>query len=115
MGRYFLNISKKNTQDLGKFNGLVEKFFFKGGVKSNSSNFLFLKNSDHSDMNRWLKRGWGLLEPISLIKLPKILDTNDLDLLRFRFNEKNNTVLGKNTNNIYLAFKQKRYAIRKKF
>jgi heme/copper-type cytochrome/quinol oxidase subunit 2 len=66
-------------------------------------------------MNRWLKRGWGLLEPIRLIKLPKILDTNDLDLLRFRFNEKNNTVLGKNTNNIYLAFKQKRYVIRKKF
>jgi len=56
-----------------------------------------------------------LLEPIRLIKLPKILDTNGLDLLRFRFNEKNNTVLGKNTNNIYLAFKQKRYVIRKKF
>merc|ERR1711959_522043 len=59
--------------------------------------------------------GWGLVEPIRTIKLPKINFTDNLDLLRFRFNEKNNTVLGKNTNNIYLAFKQKRYAIRKKF
>jgi heme/copper-type cytochrome/quinol oxidase subunit 2 len=36
-------------------------------------------------------------------------------LLRFRFNEKNKTTIGKNSNNIYLAFKQKRYALRKKF
>jgi len=66
-------------------------------------------------MNRWLKRGWGLLEPIRLIKLPKVIDSSELNLLRFRFNEKNNTVLNKDTNNIYLAFKQKRYVIRKKF
>ena len=55
------------------------------------------------------------MEPIRTIKLPKIEHNGDLDLIRFRFNEKNNTVLGKNTNNIYLAFKQKRYVIRKKF
>lgn len=29
--------------------------------------------------------------------------------------KKNKTVLGKNSNNVYLAFKQKRYVIRKKF
>jgi len=66
-------------------------------------------------MNRWLKRGWGLSEPIRLIKLPKSVDNTSEDLLRFRFNEKNSTVLSKNSNNIYLAFKQKRYVIRKKF
>jgi hypothetical protein len=66
-------------------------------------------------MNRWLKRGWGLSEPIRLIKLSKSSEENLPILFRFRYNEKNNTVLSKNTNNIYLAFKQKRYALRKKF
>jgi len=66
-------------------------------------------------MNRWLKRGWGLSEPTRLIKLTENLSDSNGELFRFRFNEKNKTVLGKNSNNIYLAFKQKRYVIRKKF
>jgi hypothetical protein len=36
-------------------------------------------------------------------------------LIKFRFNENNNNVTGKITNNTYLSFKQKRYVIRKKF
>jgi len=55
------------------------------------------------------------LEPLRTIKLPKLSSNRDLELLRFRFNEKNSNIIGKNTNNIYLAFKQKRYVIRKKF
>lgn len=75
----------------------------------------FFKNSDHSDMNRWLKRGWGLADPLRLIKLTTSgFDGGDLSL-RFRFNNKNSTTLSKSTNNIYLAIKQKRYVIRKKF
>jgi hypothetical protein len=50
-----------------------------------------------------------------LIKLTDSSDSTPSELFRFRFNEKNKTVLGKNSNNIYLAFKQKRYVIRKKF
>jgi len=110
-----LSVSKKNTQDLIRINESLEKYYLNNSFKNFFSNKIFFQNSDHSDMNRWLKRGWGLSEPIRLIKLSKSSEENLPILFRFRYNEKNNTVLSKNTNNIYLAFKQKRYALRKNF
>jgi hypothetical protein len=113
--RYFLNFSKKNTQDLVRLNLELEQSYCSEQIKNSRGITTLFKNSDHSDMNRWLKRGWGLSDPLRLIKLA----SSDLEesgvLLRFRFNNKNSTVLNKSTNNIYLALKQKRYVIRKKF
>jgi hypothetical protein len=85
--------------------------------------FVFYRNSDHSDMNRWLKRSLGTHDPIRLIKYTNTnlintysndLTDNDITLFRFRFNT-NNNIVGKDPNNIYFAFKQKRYNVRKKF
>jgi hypothetical protein len=50
-----------------------------------------------------------------LIKLSQVDFTEDQDLFRFRFNNRNKNTLSKDPNNIYLAFKQKRYLLRKKF
>jgi len=54
--RYFLNLTKKNILNTtGGFRSL-EEVFGKGKVSLGSVT-QFFKNSDHSDMNRWLKRG----------------------------------------------------------
>ena len=58
---------------LPPYNILLSIIFLSTKFKRISNSFV--KNSDHSDMNRWLKRGWGLVEPLRLIKLPKISDT----------------------------------------
>jgi len=71
-------------------------------------------------MNRWLKRGFGTTDPLRLIKFTNLIyfdqniKDNDINILRFRFNNSNN-VVSKDSNNIYFAFKQKRYNVRKKF
>jgi len=57
LDRYFLNISRKNTQDLAKLNTILENNSYFSGNKHLFFKSFFLKNSDHSDMNRWLKRG----------------------------------------------------------
>jgi len=57
LDRYFLNISRKHTQDLAKLNTLLESNNHFNGNKHLFFKSFFLKNSDHSDMNRWLKRG----------------------------------------------------------
>jgi len=44
-----------------------------------------------------------------------LVDKDSAELIKLRFNEKNNNVSGKIPNNTYLSFKQKRYVIRKKF
>jgi hypothetical protein len=57
LDRYFLGISRRNIQDLFKLNKFVEESFFSKNFKRNFTNDLFFQYSDHSDMNRWLKRG----------------------------------------------------------
>jgi hypothetical protein len=66
----------------------------------------------------------GTRDPIRIIKYTNSkflnnyennVDDVDINLLRFRFNESNQHVIGKSQNNIYFAFKQKRYNVRKKF
>jgi hypothetical protein len=113
LDRYFLSLSRKNTQDTYRFSSDLESLFLNRGGRVSLTKNLFFKNSDHSDSNRYLKRGWGLSEPLRLIKLS--LDKDESLLFRFRFNEKNRTVLGKNVNNVYLVIKQKKYVLRKKF
>jgi heme/copper-type cytochrome/quinol oxidase subunit 2 len=78
------------------------------------------RNSDHSDLNRWLKRGWGVKDPVRLIKYTNLLNDfnslgDDLNLIRFRFNDNNQNVVSKDANNVYFSLKQKRYSVRKKF
>jgi heme/copper-type cytochrome/quinol oxidase subunit 2 len=87
-------------------------------------NFFLYKNSDHSDANRWLKRSLGTHDPLRIIKYTNInsinsydrpTDIDSVDLLRLRFNDNNKHLVGKDPNNVYFAFKQKRYSVRKKF
>jgi hypothetical protein len=117
--RFFLKFSKKNTLDNLNLSNYI-KNNFKNLSTSGASNQEFLRNSDHSDLNRWLKRGWGTKEPLRLIKYTNILNDvdsldEDLNLLRFRFNDNNQNIVGKDPNNVYFAYKQKRYGVRKKF
>jgi hypothetical protein len=70
-------------------------------------------------MNRWLKRGLGTNDPLRIIKFTNIYSYNHINdsnvsILRFRFNC-NNKLVSKDVNNVYFAFKQKRYNVRKKF
>jgi heme/copper-type cytochrome/quinol oxidase subunit 2 len=66
----------------------------------------------------------GTNDPVRLIKYTntKFLNNyendfsdNDVNILRFRFNDSNQHIISKNQNNVYFAFKQKRYNVRKKF
>lgn len=81
-------------------------------------------------MNRWLKRSMGTHDPLRVIKYTNYSNINSADhpaynkrqdsegaveLLRLRFNRNNHHVIGKDPNNTYYAFKQKRYSVRKKF
>jgi len=75
-------------------------------------------------MNRWLKRSLGTHDPMRIIKYTnisllnnyeKLLKDTEINILRFRFNVNNQHIVGKEPNNIYFAFKQKRYNVRKKF
>ena len=69
LDRYFLSFSRKNTQDTYRFVSDIESLFLGKKSRQIFSKDLFFKNSDHSDSNRYLKRGWGLSEPMRLIKL----------------------------------------------
>jgi hypothetical protein len=57
LDRYFLNISRRNIQDLAKLTKFVENGIFSKNLKTSLSDNTFFQSSDHSDMNRWLKRG----------------------------------------------------------
>lgn len=112
-----MNSSRKNNVNKVEINNILNN------TKQNN-NLVIYKNSDHSDMNRWLKRGAGTQDPVRLIKYPKIGDIIEqeynvsregVDLFRFRFNEDNQHIVSKTPNNTYFAFKQKRYNVRKKF
>jgi hypothetical protein len=57
LDRYFLSTNRKAIQDLFRLNKFLEETLFSKNSKLSYSNDLFFQNSDHSDMNRWLKRG----------------------------------------------------------
>ena len=118
--RFFLKYSKKNNLDNISIYTLLKDLNWDNNGKG-ASNTFYIRNSDHSDLNRWLKRGWGFKEPLRVIKYTNLLDQDiangeaNLNLFRFRFNDNNQNIVGKDVNNVYFAFKQKRYGVRKKF
>lgn len=75
-----------------------------------------IRHPDFDDENRILKRSSGKSLPFRVLKCPNI-DTlfynnpsNDIELLRFRFNSVNSKVANKPVKpTLYLTFKQKRY------
>jgi hypothetical protein len=64
-----------------------------------------------------------LKDPIRLIKFSDFAvsdnlsntENSEMDLFRFRFNDGEQVATAKTQNNVYYSFKQKKYAVRKKF
>lgn len=98
----------KNSYDFSLMKFLREEII-------NANNDNNVKHPDLDDENRILKKNFGKNTAIRLLKQPKV-DTffkdgvGDIELLRFRFNEKLSTTANKPIKNtVYLTFKQKRY------
>jgi len=90
--------------------------FFQNEVINNYTNYNGnIKHNDLDDENRIVKRSSGKSTPIRILKCPNsdffFSNTVDnLDILRFRFNEKKPTIANKPIRQtVYLTFKQKRY------
>ena len=102
----------------------VEKFseFFRNSIL-NKNNFNFKQTVIHPDFDdetRIIKRNSGKNTPLRILKYPNSdfffktsisqLNDNNIELFRFRFNEKNPTISNKPIKpTVYLTFKQKRY------
>jgi heme/copper-type cytochrome/quinol oxidase subunit 2 len=118
--RYFSLTARKGFKNSLKF---LMNIDFEKSQTNPSDNIRIFRNSDHSDQNRWLKRGWGLKDPIRLIKFSDFAvsdnlsntENSEMDLFRFRFNDGEQVATPKTQNNVYFSFKQKKYAVRKKF
>jgi heme/copper-type cytochrome/quinol oxidase subunit 2 len=72
----------------------------------------------HEESTRDVKNTMGKTTPVKLIKIPvskiDVLDSDNLFLFKFRYSDKNSTLLSKtNTKIPYFAFKQQRYKARK--
>ena len=93
--------------------------FFKGSILGDFTNIKNLTHADFDDETRLFRKNFGKTTPIRLLKYPSndlvmkpTLDksVSNIELFRFRFNEKNKTVAAKPIKPIvYLTFKQKRY------
>jgi hypothetical protein len=93
--------------------------FFKGSILGDFTNVKNPTHADFDDETRLFRKNFGKTTPIRLLKYPSndlvmkpTLDksVNNIELFRFRFNEKNTTVAAKPIKPIvYLTFKQKRY------
>jgi hypothetical protein len=118
-------VNNKNTTEI---NNLILKTIKAWDFNNNESyNFFFkdifnknkLQNIQHPDLDdetRTIKRNLGKNTPIRILKQPKndffIFDNQSdvVELLRFRFNEKLPTTANKPIKpTVYLTFKQKRY------
>lgn len=89
--------------------------FFQNGVMNIDSNNL-IHHPDLDDETRILKRSAGKTTPIRVLKCPNTdfffinSTTDNIELLRFRFNDKKPTLANKPIRpTLYLTFKQKRY------
>jgi heme/copper-type cytochrome/quinol oxidase subunit 2 len=91
--------------------------FFKNEVLNNTSNNT-ITHSDLDEETRIVKRNSGKNTPIRVLKCPStdlffkdsLIQSNDIELFRFRFNEQKPTLAGKPVRpTVYLTFKQKRY------
>jgi len=92
--------------------------FFKYNVINNYSDFKNnISHLDLDDENRIVKRSSGKATALRILKCPSTnfflhnaLSTENVELFRFRFNEKKSTIVNKPVRpTIYLTFKQKRY------
>ena len=91
--------------------------FFKNEVlNSKKSTINTIQHPDLDDETRTLKRNAGKTTPIRVLKHPNSdfffsnSDKSNVELLRFRFNEKKPTLANKPVRpTVYLTFKQKRY------
>lgn len=98
------------------WNLLTENF-----KKSNSSEIVLTNHPDFNEVSRFFKRSSGVKSPVRLIKYPLTGLMNDdfynkdnLELLRFRFNDKNAKIEHKVLpHTTFLTLKQKRYKRRK--
>jgi len=91
--------------------------FFKNEVLNNTSKNT-ITHSDLDEETRIVKRNSGKNTPIRVLKCPStdlffkdsLIQNNDIELFRFRFNEQKPTLAGKPVRpTVYLTFKQKRY------
>jgi hypothetical protein len=102
------------------------KTSFNDEVSLNSSVLNILDNKgtevsnryvDYVESSRWLKRSNGLHQPIRIIKRPISsldLNSNNSNIIRFRFNDGLNLSQEKPiSNSNYFSFKQKRYTRKK--
>ena len=94
----------------------IKKDFLSNNNILNNFNFNFFyknTNKNHEDFdeyNRWLKKSYGKITPTRFIKLPININSLDLNIFRFRFNDDSNKLIHKIIpDNIYLTLKQKRY------
>lgn len=93
----------------------MNNFFESSIINSIKHNGSILQHPDLDDETRIIKKNSGKVIPLRLLKYPnnnfyfKNGDTN-IELLRFRFNDKTPTIANKPIKpTIYLTFKQKRY------
>lgn len=75
----------------------------------------FLNHDLYNEVSRWTKRSQGSISPLRIIKYPitnelELSSSSELNLLRFRFNEDQSTLIHKPfSGNNFLILKQKRY------
>ena len=114
-----------NNKGIPNINNLILKTTKTWEFTNNKSYNIFFKNTfingniqhpDLDDETRTIKRNLGKNTPLRILKQPKndffIFDNqnNQIELLRFRFNEKIPTTANKPIKpTVYLTFKQKRY------
>jgi hypothetical protein len=97
-------------------NTTISNFFQEELLNVNLNNNL-IQHPDLDDETRTIKRNAGKTTPIRVLKHPNTdfffinnNDNNNIELLRFRFNEKKPTLANKPIRpTLYLTFKQKRY------
>jgi hypothetical protein len=97
-------------------NNIAFANFFQDELLNTSTNSNTIQHPDLDDETRTIKRNAGKTTPIRILKQPNTdfffinSATNDIELLRLRFNEKKPTLANKPIRpTLYLTFKQKRY------
>jgi heme/copper-type cytochrome/quinol oxidase subunit 2 len=92
--------------------------FFEHEILNNYNCNNVIQHPDLDDENRFVKRSAGKSTPLRVLKCPNtdiflkdsLIQSTDIELLRFRFNEQSATISNKPIKpTVYLTFKQKRY------
>jgi hypothetical protein len=114
----FSNLELTNSFEslrLSLFNSFIENEIF------NNYNCSLIQHPDLDDITRIVKRNDGKTTPFRVLKYPNtdiffkdsISSNREIEILRFRFNKQNATIVNKPIRPIvYLTFKQKRYNLK---